>query len=418
MIRTLKLIVAAAAASALLPGQFYYQGTARIQGIYTNDPVEEIPLPFRALELEAGLNIGDFQLNTQSSMEVLWADSGTEAHLRECYFSWYPSFGEISIGKQLLTWGMADSNNPTDNLSPYDFNYLFETGVERKRGTLAGRVMMYWHEFQIEAVWLPNHEPHRLVKDPSFPIRPEYPPGARFNKPEDINEYGIRIQSMLESWDWAVSWLSAHDRLLTPEALVSGQGITQFNYRNTDVLGLDLVGLYGDFIFRNELGWFFTRTRDADEMAVLVYNEIPAELTADYVEYTFQLEYIGIDDVTIIAQLIGLEVNEVDADIPLIKAGFVPGLGMPFVQLSDRIAMASFQKTFYDPDLEIKIALMGNLVNQGGQAGLNIKYSPYQNWNTELTVGQFFGDSGKPDEYIFNSLEAFSNFTVSLSYSF
>ena len=53
---------------------------------------------------------------------------------REYYLSYFPSFGEISIGKKLHAWGAVDAGSPIDVLNPIDYYYLFTDSDETKIG--------------------------------------------------------------------------------------------------------------------------------------------------------------------------------------------------------------------------------------------------------------------------------------------
>ena len=44
---------------------------------------------------------------------------------REYYLTYFPSFGEIKLGKQIHAWGAVDGNSPIDVLNPTDYYYLF-----------------------------------------------------------------------------------------------------------------------------------------------------------------------------------------------------------------------------------------------------------------------------------------------------
>jgi len=113
---------------------------------------------------------------TNSVIEYRWSGEDTQFDLREAYLVWYPSWGELKIGKQIHAWGAVDGNNPTDNLNPYDYYFMFLPGTERKIGTLSGSLKYYWNDWQLEAVVIPEHIPNRYpFGEEDFPITTEDP---------------------------------------------------------------------------------------------------------------------------------------------------------------------------------------------------------------------------------------------------
>ena len=78
--------------------------------------------PIRFSKLKINYNLSDFDFKSTTALEYKWNDDtsieSTSINFREYYVSYYPSFGEINIGKQIVSWGFADGNNPTDNINP------------------------------------------------------------------------------------------------------------------------------------------------------------------------------------------------------------------------------------------------------------------------------------------------------------
>jgi len=68
---------------------------------------------------------------------------------------------DLTIGRQRIVWGTADGINPTDNLNPYDFEYIFDFG--RHRGSEAIRATYYLNDnFLLEGVIIPLYRPANL----------------------------------------------------------------------------------------------------------------------------------------------------------------------------------------------------------------------------------------------------------------
>ena len=74
------------------------------------------------LSFEYNPRYSDFYTKNSSSDEFL-------IDLRELYVKWYFDNLELSIGKQIHTWGATDQNSPLDNASPYDYYYIFSFSI-------------------------------------------------------------------------------------------------------------------------------------------------------------------------------------------------------------------------------------------------------------------------------------------------
>jgi hypothetical protein len=83
----------------------------------------------------------------------------------------------------------------------------------------------------------------------------------------------------------------------------------QFEYRKSDILGIDMVNLFGDFIFRNEIAFFTTKSdkyHSSADISILMFN-----WTGKYIQYVSQVEYTGFSDILIAAQFLGNHTIEV-----------------------------------------------------------------------------------------------------------
>jgi len=136
-----------------------------------------LELPFRISNIDLDIYHGNFELQSKVALETRWEDlDETKIQLRELYIHWYPRFGEVKIGKIIHAWGYADQNNPTDNLNPYNFYYLFDTGIERKIGSLSGSVSVNLGNMNVEGIFIAEHNSNKL-------------PYNENDFPTEINEY-------------------------------------------------------------------------------------------------------------------------------------------------------------------------------------------------------------------------------------
>ena len=105
----------------------------------------QINLPFRIMSLDLGYTVGSLDIKTVSAVEYRYDSSKSSYNLREAYLAYYPEWGEVKFGKLIHVWGAVDGNNPTDNLNPYDYYYLFKQGVGQKNRNMVFFVkIVFW----------------------------------------------------------------------------------------------------------------------------------------------------------------------------------------------------------------------------------------------------------------------------------
>jgi len=374
--------------------------------MYRLSDQSEISLPFRLAEAEVGYSKGDFEIKTNSILEYRWSNNENEFQLREAYLMWYPSWGEVKVGKQIHAWGAVDGNNPTDNLNPYDYYYMFLPGAERKVGTISGSVKYYWNDWQMEGVFIPEHEGNRFpFGEEAFPLNiPMSAPELMDEEPG--SEFGFRIQTTLGSSDLSLSYFDGRDRSISLVGLIIGatDTDTSFFYRKTSVLGFDLVSFIGGFTNRFEIGYFSTEN-DA-EVDIKTIND------ASYIQFAGQVEYSTENNIMLSLQIIGNQISEIDGTMT--EDDFQPGMGTPFASFTDLGLSFSLSANYFDDALE----LMGNtfidLKDSQSMLGVSAKYSPMDNWKLNMSVSKFMGDEGTQ----FHEMEDFSHLKVGLEFHF
>ena len=383
-------------------GQINYTGSIKPGNMYRLSDQSEISLPFRLGEQEVGYSLGDFEIKTNSALEYRWSNNENEFQLREAYLMWYPSWGEVKVGKQIHAWGAVDGNNPTDNLNPYDYYYMFLPGAERKVGTVSGSLKYYWNDWQFEGVFIPEHEGNRFpFGETAFPL--DFPMSApKLMDEEPGSEFGFRLQSTLGSSDFSISYFDGRDRSFSKVGITDS--IPSFFYRNTSVLGFDLVSFIGDFTNRFEIGYFSTENDAESNMKTL--ND------ASYIQFTGQVEYSTENDIMFSLQIIGSQISEINGTMT--KDEFQPGMGTPFASFTDLGLSFSLSANYLDDALE----LMGNtfidLKDSQSMVGASVRYSPMDNWKLNMSVSKFMGDEGTQ----FHEMEDFSHLKVGLEYHF
>ena len=395
----------------LLNAQLNYSGSLNPGNMYRLSDQSEISLPFRIAEAEVGYSLGDFEIKTNSAFEYRWSNNENELQLREAYITWYPNWGEVKVGKQIHAWGAVDGNNPTDNLNPYDYYYMFLPGAERKVGTVSGSVKYYWNDWQMEGVFIPEHEANRFpFGEEAFPL--DIPMSApKLMDEEPGSEFGFRFQSTLGSSDFSLSYFDGRDRSFSYVGVTDS--MPSFFYRKTSVLGFDLVSFIGDFTNRFEIAHFSTKI---DVNPDMLYFD-----NATYIQYAEQIEYTTPNDIMLSVQLIGYILGEIswqeiegNRSAQTSVPELIPGMGTPFATFTDLGLSFSASTNYYDDALE----LMGNtfidLKDSQSMLGARIKYSPINNWKINVSISKFMGEEGTQ----FHEMEDFSHLKVGLEFHF
>ncbi len=401
--------------------QVYYSGLIRPLTMNRLSDNSQISLPFRIAELEVGFSKGDIDFKTSSAVEFRWTGGDPKLDFREVYLIWYPSWGEVKLGKQIHAWGAVDGNNPTDNLNPYDFYYMFLPGADRKIGTLSAAAKYYWNDWQFEVVVIPEHEPNRYpFGEDDFPIAMD-DPGYFLTAGETTAEYGMRVQTTMGNSDISLSYFSGRDRgfSLIGYNYYIDWAAPVLTYRKTDIIGIDIVTFFGDLTGRTEVGYFNTnndRTTD-----IITFND------AAYVQFASQLEYTTTNDITLMIQLIGNDVLEVNGSTYAYDENGNPtelaamnedelqqGMGTPFAMFTDLGMFVSATGNYLDNALEIRLNSFMDLKDKQSMLGGGFSYSPVDNLKLELSITKFMGEEGTQ----FNEMEDFSHLSLGVKYSF
>ncbi|MAM64075.1 MAG: hypothetical protein CMF92_00475 [Candidatus Marinimicrobia bacterium] len=404
-------------------GQLSFIGTIKPMVMFNISDQDQMELPFRFAQLRMGYTIGDFDLLVNSALEHRWGENQIpNFKLREAYATWFPSWGEVKFGKQIHAWGVADGNNPTDNLNPYDYYYMFLQGADRKIGSVSASVITYWNNWQLECVIIPNHVSNRLpFNEPEFPFQIPIEP-TEYEERENSLEYGLQLKTIIGETDIGISYFDGYDRsfsLLGIDTFNIIQVSPKFGYRSTSVIGLNMVTFIKDFTIRAESALFST----INDYEAKWYNYLDAK--ADYLQYVIQIEYRMENSKTIGAQIIGNNVlkasgNTLDLSsmsmTTLNTDNFIPGMGTPFAMISNKSLLIIGSNRFFDDDLELNYNLLFNLEDPGQLLGFSLEYLLSDNWFINVYASYFIGNDDPINR--FEQLEDFSNTQFQLSYTF
>ena len=390
----------------------------------------QINLPFRLLSLDFGFSFESFDFKTVTGVEQRYSTREHSIELREAYLAFYPNWGEVKIGKQIHSWGAADAINPTDNLNPYDYYYMFKAGTGKKIGKLSLASTVYRENYQVELIMSPYFTPNRIpYGEKDFPLALDKKPLIKYPVKNEL-ELGVRFQTSLAGGDISLSYFKGSDRMPSVQSAylpITSNMVRNFDlgYRKTTVLGSDFVTFLGDFTIRAEGALYNTQSASIDRPPNSDgYLEIIQDVI--YSQYVIQLEYTTATDIMVSGQFIGSntfdEKNQwfmpksPSANIEFPVLPFNPGMGTPFAMFTNQAILISSSGVMMDDQLELTGSSMINLNESGLMLSIALGYSPWLNWKFELGTTQFNG-SDSP-ENPFTLMQDFNHVRMGILYNF
>ena len=390
----------------------------------------QINLPFRLLSLDFGFSFESFDFKTVTGVEQRYSTREHSIELREAYVAFYPNWGEVKIGKQIHSWGAADAINPTDNLNPYDYYYMFKAGTGKKIGKLSLASTVYRENYQVELIVSPYFTPNRIpYGEKDFPLALDKKPLIKYPVKNEL-ELGVRFQTSLAGGDISLSYFKGSDRMPSVQSAylpITSNMVRNFDlgYRKTTVLGSDFVTFLGDFTIRAEGALYNTQSASIDRPP---NSDGYLEIIQDVInsQYVIQLEYTTATDIMVSGQFIGSNTfNEKNqwfmpkspsANIEFPVLPFNPGMGTPFAMFTNQAVLISSSGVMMDDQLELIGSSMINLNESGLMLSIALGYSPWLNWKFELGTTQFNG-SDSP-ENPFTLMQDFNHVRMGILYNF
>ena len=385
-----------------------------------------ISLPHRFASVELSRRGQQVSLHAIAAIEYRPGRDSVTLDLREAYAEISTSLGDIRLGKQILAWGAADGNNPTDNVNPYDFYYLFLAGAERKRGNLSLSANLYLGALNAEAVVTPFFLANRLpLNEPDFPIfadasngilsiRPSPPSADRKN-----TEYGLRLRLPLAALDISMSYFRGFDRMFTPSIqFPPSRPDTTLSYLATRVIGGDLVTFLGDWGLRGEAAYFLTEDREGTDPFI----------RNPYLQYVLQLDRMT-DDYSLVLQYLGIAITKIDDDDlvnPVTQQvlftekeqewdNIPPKMGMPFGALAQNAVLASANVDFAGGRHTLQGQALYDLDHNGYMLGGKVTFGLEDAFDLEVGLVAFGGDE---ESRLHNLKDPFSHIYLGMKYSF
>lgn len=151
---------------------------------------------------------------------------------------------DLTIGRQIISWGTADQLNPTDNLNPYDLEDILDFG--RHRGTDAINLNYYFtNDFSLQGVFIPFFRPANMpigIFANALTPEMELPDGMQLEGYSDTvamprynigesSSAGLRFKGYTRGLDFSVSYVYGLDGI-------------PMNTKNTIIPGASLASIY------------------------------------------------------------------------------------------------------------------------------------------------------------------------------
>lgn len=215
-------------------------------------------------------------------------DDRTTVFLREGYLDIFLSQWDFRLGRQTISWGRADTFNPTDQFARFDYWDLIQP---REEGIVALKSDYYFSDYTLELVWSPIFEedivPYNprnrwfiLPRESTLPgvgqVQLQYLDFDRREPPSDISssQIGARLDAHQAGWDYAVMYAFSYDRIPTfvERSLLSVDanrktatiGLTPV-FKRIHVFGMDWATTVRRYGIRGELAYTLTDDPDGDD---------------------------------------------------------------------------------------------------------------------------------------------------------
>ena len=455
--------------------RYSHSGILNLSTIHRLSDYSIIKIPYRVLTYESLVSTNNFNIIGSTAFEFRFGGiekletSQGKLNLRELYAEYFFDLGEVSLGKQIINWGSASENNPTDNVSPLNYYYLFSLGKERREGIFSLSSILYYQNMKMNLVYIPQTAAHIVpLDDPEFAINS--PVSLRDDQIMKVSrpEYGFSFTVPYSIFEFNTSYFSGYDRIVSffGANVWSNQAFTNpivadtvFSYRKTDVVGLGASLLAGEFAVRGDIAYFnsgkkFSKediyrdyergrkiiidaceqrnanlpdwatsidcTNDAEYKDTFLLDNI-----AKYYQYTVEFEYRPNIDFSLISQFskhVSTEFGK--ADSLTLSAGtilldpealFIPGMGLPNSFISNSAMSISAIKSYRDSGVELRYTGLIDLDEKGSLHEFGVEYEIKEDVKVTGVVNKIFADNSIPNNQ-FTAMEDFSHVRIELRY--
>lgn len=170
-------------------------------------------------------------------------------NVREAYLALDLGNLNTRIGKQVLVWGRADTFNPTDVITPRDYEVLSSDDDDQRFGMTGVRARYaFSSSLSLEAVALPRFQSSAVpsgLLPAGTDISREH---ERYSR--DNAQGGVKLDSSGERIDWSLSWFKGFS--LLPELALNERGGLVLQNRKMEMIGADFAAALGEWVVRGE----------------------------------------------------------------------------------------------------------------------------------------------------------------------
>jgi len=476
----IRLIILSIAVSCVFTQINYdYSGNILFGTINRTSDASLIKVPFRFINYRTSIEYDSFTLKSNLALEVSLSDETMSIDNRELYLSWYPSFGEVRVGKQINSWGVGSTNSPLDILSPVNYYYFFSRGIEKNIGVYTFLFDLYSNNIKLSTVIIPYHDMNILpINDDEMPISIDnLPKNMIFTEINKPLQYGISAQTNLNDIDFTLSYFSGYDNLMTfYGANLWGNSRTKdpntayidtvLSFRQSNMMGLGFSTFVDEVTIKGEFAYFDTddninsrsklhRGFNANlsdvctELDLLLGCEefllenLPVGTNANYYQFLIEFEFPILWEINLTGQYLKYELLDISKgyDPPIYiqeninltpKDNFMPALGSPIFMFTihedkqtntlymheSSVAYLNIKKYLFDHTLEVNMRTFWDLVNHGNLFEIEGIYTVSDNVNAGIALNKISGNSSLNSTYMFNSMENFSHLRVEVTYNF
>lgn len=178
-------------------------------------------------------------------------------NLGEAFASAYLKDIDVTVGKQVISWGTADGINPTSTISPIGFS-LTDSQI-KGQPILAAQATYYGDNFDLTGVLVPMFVPLQLsdfaslvdgeMVDEIKNLKVALPPNELASM-----EWAIRYATYLSGYDLQASYFHGWEDIpalvakftVDPATMLPSMDL-EGNYRRVSVVGLATTGVLSDF---------------------------------------------------------------------------------------------------------------------------------------------------------------------------
>lgn len=233
--------------------------------------------------------------------------SKTGFQLREAFFEYSTKSLNLKIGRQIVSWGIADGMRITDIISPMDMTeFLAQDYDDIKMPVNAIKLRWVKPKMNLELIYIPIPSYSIIPYEAENPWSIFPTEGEPFfdinmdNKPELTlanSEYGARFSFFLSGIDFSLSALHTWNKtpVFTRSMSVNLDTVyVKENYYKLDMLGLDFSLPKGPFVFRGEAAYYIGEFHEASNLAPIKRNSLNWLIGADWYpgnDWTVTVQY-------------------------------------------------------------------------------------------------------------------------------